>query len=287
VISIVIPIYRGEEVIRDCLTSVNAAAESLDIEAVAVDDCSPDRSAEIVGSEFADVILISNESNRGYAYAVNRGIERARGDLILLLNQDTVLLPGSLRILSETLEEDESISAVAPQLVFPSGEIQPSCRMLPRHTDVVYHHMLLSYLMPQSKLFGRWKMRWFDHQSRMEVEQPSFSAILVRKSVFDQIGLLDESFDIFFNDVDFCNRMNDRGMRVVFEPSAKVRHLLGQATSKEPMRKIVNSHRNFVRYFFEHFRGGVWLLPNLAVVLMLAVSGIVRLVWHLIRRPFT
>ncbi len=282
----IVPLYRGREVIADCIRSLSGGQEGVEVSVVVVDDGSPDGAGDYVADRFPDVTIIRNDRNLGYAASVNRGIREASGEFLLLLNQDTIVLPGAIRILAEELDSDPGLAAAAPQLIDFNGRVERSCRMLPTHFDVISHHLLLAYLAPESKLFGRWKMLWFDHDYRRFVEQPAFSAILLRRSTVERAGLLDERFTIFFNDVDYCKRIADDGGRILFSPPAKVKHMRGQATSQIPFRKIINSHLGFIRYFLKHYRNPIYWIPNILVILLLIASGVLRLLWQAIKRPF-
>lgn len=285
-VTAIVPLYRGREVIADCIKSLSGGQEDVEVSVIVVDDYSPDSAGDFVADRFPDVTLVRNTKNLGYAASVNRGLREADGDYVLLLNQDTIVLPGAIRILAEELDSDYGLAAAAPQLIDFSGRVERSCRMLPTHFDVISHHFLLAYFFPDSKFFGRWKMHWFDHEYRRFIEQPAFSAILFRRGTMEEVGLLDEKFRIFFNDVDYCKRIADAGGRILFCPSAKVKHMRGQATSQIPFRKIINSHRGFIRYFFKHYRNPLYWVPNMVVTLLLVASGFLRLLWEAVRRPF-
>jgi len=179
------------------------------------------------------------------------------------------------------------LTAAAPRLIQPGGDVQRSCRMLPRHSGVIYHHLLLSYLFPRSVRFFRWKMGWFSHDKEMIVEQPYFSAIMLRRDVIDRIGELDVRFRLLFNDVDYCRRIADSGGKILFTPDTNVMHIGGQALRQVPFRKILHSHCGFANYFFKHYRGVRYLLQNMLIVLLLTLSGFMRCAWLLAKRPFT
>jgi len=285
-ISVIIPLYLGRSVIARCLDSLIDCRDDSDCEIIVIDDCSPDGAGEFVSSAYPGIRMLVNGRNVGYAASVNRGLSTAGGEYILLLNQDTVVETGSVVTLVRILEEREDIAAVAPQLLNLDGSIQRSCRFLPGHWDVISHHLLLAFLFPELRIFSRWHMPGFTHDKELIVEQPSFSAIMLRQSTTEAVGLLDERFRIFFNDVDYCRRMAEHDGKILFSPAAKVTHQRGQSTAQIPLRKILDSHRGFVRYFFKHYRGAVYLTPNLLISVLLVFSGSVRVLWQLIRRPF-
>lgn len=281
-VSVVIPIHNGRDVIGPCLDSLLFDHDSQAIEIIVVDDCSYDGGGELVESSYPGVVLLTNRSNLGYAASINRGLGRCSGDHIMLLNQDTIVHPGAIDVLVRELETDARLAAVAPQLLNPDGSIQRSCRRLPEYADVIYHHLMLSYVFPQSRLFSRWKMAGFAHNHREEVEQPSFSAVLLRSEVVMTLGPLDERFRMFFNDVDYCTRILDRGLKILFCPDAKVTHEGGHAVKRSPVMRIVHSHIGFAKYFFKYRRGVIYILPNLAVTLLLAISAVPRIMYNVV-----
>lgn len=286
-LSVIIPLYNGRSVIGPCLDSLVRERASVEMELVVIDDASPDGAGEFVREHYEEVVLLSNDHNEGYAASVNRGIETSGGEYLLLLNQDTELKENTIGTLLSCLQKDDSVVAAAPQLLSPDGSVQHSCRMLPRHSDIVWHHLLLSYIFPRSRTFSRWKMGWFDHRSEQMVEQPAFSAIMICRSVIDEVGPIDERFKIYFNDVDYCKRIHDSGGRILFCPAASVVHHHGQATKTIPFARIVHSHSGAVKYFFKHYGSLLYIIPNLIVTLLLLASGLVRLSMTAIRKVIT
>jgi GT2 family glycosyltransferase len=286
-VSVIIPLYLGRDVICQCLQSVLKSQIEFELQVIVVDDASPDGAGAMVGSEFSDVEIITNRKNLGYAASVNRGLLAADGDFLFLLNQDTELQRDTITILVNKLTQNSELTAVAPRLLKPDGTVQKSCRTLPRHSDVIYHHLLLSYLFPRSDRFSRWKMGWFSHDKDTIVEQPYFSAIMFRRDVIDRIGELDIRFRLLFNDVDYCKRIADSGGKILFTPDTSVMHIGGQALRQVPFRKTLHSHCGFVKYFFKHYRGVRYLLPNMLIALLLTLSGVLRCAWLAVLHPIT
>ena len=285
-ISIIIPLYRGRDVIGACLDSLYTGHDDCRLEIIVIDDASPDYAGDFVRSNYHGVQLLSNNRNLGYAAAVNRGIAVSTGDLILFLNQDTVVQPGAIEILADELAKDRNLAAAAPQLLNQDRSIQRSCRNLPSYADIIYHHLLLSYLFPKSTTFSKWKMGRFSHDASAFVEQPAFSAIMLKRETVELIGFLDERFRLFFNDVDYCRRIADSGMMIRFCPNAKVIHQRGQSTGQIPLKKIFRSHLGFIRYFFKHERGVARTTANVLIAILLTLSGVLRIMLQLLQRPF-
>ncbi len=254
-LAIVIPVYNGELFISDCLESVYAASERLvadynaGVEIICVDDGSSDNSIEVITSQFGDVILLRNEKNLGFAPTCNRGMKAASGEFIYLLNQDTRSRPDSIVTLFRKLCSDPQLGIVGPKFVGFDGHLQRECRSLPTYQNVLYELCGLAKLFPQSQKLASLRLRWFDHQNEAFVEQPMGAAMLFRRSLLQEVGYLDESFPIFFNDVDWARRILDAGYVNLYCPSAVVEHFIGSATRPKKPQMIHESHRSLYHYF--------------------------------------
>src|SRR5690349_16066209 len=138
-LSIVIVSFNTRELLRECLRSLSAGAGESRFEAVVVDNASSDGSAEMVRSEFPDAILIESGGNHGFGAATNAGSRRARGDVIVWLNSDCVVAPGSLAALADHLAVSPAAGACGPLLVYPDGRPQPSAQAFPGASRVLWH----------------------------------------------------------------------------------------------------------------------------------------------------
>ena len=170
----------------------------------------------------------------------------------MLLNPDTEVQADALNQLAAFLDEHPTVAAVAPKLVFPDGGTQRSCRAFPSPWLLFCDAIGLARLSP--KRFGAYRMHDFDHESTRPVEQPMFSAIMIRRQAWDQIGPLDERFPIFFNDVDWCMRAKQKGWETWFLAEAKVIHHHGQSTKHMGRALARESHRSLAELYKKHYR---------------------------------
>jgi GT2 family glycosyltransferase len=207
------------------------------------DNGSQDETTDRVSSEYPGVHLYSFQTNRFYARAVNHLIEFSSAPYLLLLNPDVLCDMKQLTTLCTHFDDDPDLVAVAPQLRFPDGRVQASCRRLP---DVATPWREIARQF--TPMTSRWKMDDFDHRREADVEQPMFSCIWIRRSAITELGMLDESYPLFFNDVDWCRRVCDAGKRIRFDPSVAASHVQGGTTRLYPFRKLWHSHRSFARY---------------------------------------
>lgn len=261
-LSIVIVTWNSGEEIGICLNSI-FLEESHDYEIIVVDNASSDNTRGLL-EEYQDrITVILNSTNTGYTKACNQGIEAASGEFVLLLNPDTIIVADALEQLVSFLSRHKNAGAVAPQLLNENMSIQHSVRTLPSYWDMFCEMSLLSVIMPKSPLFSRWKMRYFDHDSMREVEQPMAAALQIRKSTLDRIGDMDERYQMFFNDVDLCKKILDNGEKIIFYPGARIVHSKGKSVYKDHKRMIKIWNTDCLKYFKKHHDNFI-LYPLLA-----------------------
>ncbi len=230
------------------------SASKFAFEIIVVDNASTDGSAEMVQREFPQVKLIANKFNIGYASANNQGAKLANGRYFLLLNPDAEVTSQAIDKMLAFAETHPDAGAIAPKLVYPDGRLQTSVRSFPTPASLLFSASGLDKLFPNSKLLGRYRMTWFGYDKIAEVDQPMSSALLVRREAWEQIGGMDESMPIFFNDVDFCWRLKKKGWRIYFLPDAIVVHHHGASTRLLGIGKALETHKGLLRFYDKHFR---------------------------------
>lgn len=248
-ISVVLISYNGREFINDCLMTTIESLKGVSSEIIVIDNASSDETIEIMESNFPEARIVKNGTNLGFAKAVNQGFDEAGGEYVFLLNQDTKIVGDAIQRLMQKMASDSRIGTIGPKFIGFDGKLQHSARAFPRYRDLLYEFTGLSYLFRRSKIFAAWKMGWFDHLTEREVDQPMGAALLIRRSVIDKVGRFDESFGIFFNDVDFCRRVREAGYVNLYYPEAVVEHFVGGSTRKNKARMILESHRAMYKYF--------------------------------------
>ncbi len=278
VISIVIVTWNSQKFIRNCLDSIFLLTDKVHREILVVDNDSSDGTAEIVREFYPNVNLIENKRNAGYAKANNQGIEQARGKYILLLNPDTQLMEGSLFSMYEHMEANPQVGALGSQLLNPDRNIQPSCREFPGFSTLIWEFLGLSRLFPKSRIFGKWRMGYFAFDQTREVDQPMGSCLMLRKDTLKQVGYFDESFSMFFNDVDLCYRIKKAGWKIFFFPDAQVIHHKGASTRMAKRKMIWLSHLAFFKYFRKHKKGFANRLLLFLFFLPLVLSALPRMI---------
>ncbi len=256
-LSIITVTYDNEDTITACLSSLLRI--SLSYEVLIIDNHSGDNTIKRVRS-FQDnnpglsLHLIANNRNRGFAAGVNQGLRKSRGKYILLLGPDASLENAAASLLIECLEQHRWTGLSAPRLENPDGSVQPSCRLLPGWSDLLLELSGLPRIFPEL-ITPRWKNAGFDYTKPQEVQQPQASCLLIRRTDYKELGGMDERFDIFFNDVDWCRRFLDAGRRVRYCPAAVVQHAGGGSVYKHRIHSIWKSHQGWYRYLVKYSAG--------------------------------
>lgn len=282
-ISIIIISFNGIEFIDDCLNSAIKSIDEVSSEIIVVDNASHDGTIQLLENKYPNIKLIKNSKNLGFAAAVNIGLANAIGRFILLLNQDIKIIGPAIPQLTKRLTMSDKIGIIGPKFIGFDGKLQKSCRAFPKYMDLLYEFTGLSYIFPKSKIFSQWKMGWFDHERELEVDQPMGAAMMFRHELVDKIGIFDESFRIFFNDVDFCRRAKEAGFVNLYYPIAVIMHYGGGSINKMKPRMIFESHYSMFRYF-KKYNKSIFSLPLLYFWGgKLFIAAIFRCIYHLIR----
>ena len=252
-LSAIIVNYRTEDYVARCLRALPAAAASLTLEIVVVDN-SPGALKPLL-AERPDVVLIENHQNVGFARACNQGIERARGKAVLLLNPDTEPAEGSLVALTRALIDDARAAVTAARLVYPDGTLQPSCRPFPSVGTALLDCFGVSTSYPRPPLLGRLRVGIWGLEGTRPVAQPMGACLCIRREALADVGTLDERFFGYFEDVDWCGRARARGWRVLYVPSARIVHHEGGSSARDARGASIAYYRSKLAYVRKHSRG--------------------------------
>ncbi len=249
-LSIIIVNYNTCDLLRDCLTSIYHNQGNFNFNIVVVDNASPDNSATMVAAEFPRVILITNSVNGGFAYANNQGLRRVgfnedgapRPDApryALLLNPDTILPPTTLADMITFMDDHPEAGAAGPKLVRPDGSLDLACRRAFPTPEVSFYRMMgLSKLFPRSRLFGRYNMTFADPNELIEVDSVVGAFMLVRREAIAQVGLLDEAYFMYGEDLDWAYQIKANSWKIYYNPAVTVTHVKRAASRHSPKAQM-------------------------------------------------
>ncbi len=224
---------------------------SLPIELIVVDNASADGSAEMVRAEYPHVLLIPAGENLGFARATNLGLKHARGDLLLLLNPDTEVVSDAVARLAAFMDEHQDVGCVGPSLVYGAGSYQHAAFHFPTLWMSFFDFFPLHHRLLNSSLNGRYP-RTSDTKP-FPVDHPLGAAMMVRGEALQVVGLLDEAFFMYCEEVDWCIRARRAGLAIYQVPAARVIHHSGQSTTQFRDAMFVELHRSRYRLFAKHY----------------------------------
>lgn len=260
-VSVSIVNWNTRDELRDCLNSLLAEAGAgfaippqLRLEVFVVDNDSSDGSQDMIAADFADrVTLIANTDNRGFGAAHNQAIARSTGRYVLLLNPDSrVLNADVLPRMVAYMDANPDIGILGPKILNPDGTLQFSARRFPPMFAGIFRHTLLGKLFPNNRFVRGYLMSDNPHDRVMDVDWLSGCALMARREMLEQIGVFDERFFMYCEDVDLCKRAHDAGWRVVYYPEVEVSHRIGAASDQNPIAMIKQHHRSMLLYFLKY-----------------------------------
>jgi N-acetylglucosaminyl-diphospho-decaprenol L-rhamnosyltransferase len=253
-LALVVVNHNTGEYLTRCLRSAFEFAGDARLEAVVVDNASRDGSADRAEAAYPDVRLIVNDANRGFAVAANQGIRATSAPFILLLNPDAEILAGTLGGFLKVARDRPRAGVIGPVVKDPDGSIYPSARRVPSLGTALGHAFVGPFM--DNRFSRRYTMAGWDRRTERAVEWVSGSCCLLRREALDRVGLFDEGYFIYVEDVDLCTRMRAAGWEVRFSPELEVLHVGGISTRGKKWLTVEHS-KSIYRYFVK-FRSRGW-----------------------------
>lgn len=272
-LSIVIVNWNTRELLEQCLCSVYASPPPGNFEVWVVDNASQDGSRDMVLDKFPSVHLLANDDNPGFARANNLALRKACGRYILLLNPDTVVMPGAFETLISFMEETPEAGGAGSRLVNPDRTLQVSCYPRPTlfrefwrmfHLDMIWH-------------LGKYPMKRWSLEKSQEVDVLMGACLILRCEALEQVGFLDEDYYIYSEEVDLCYRLQQAGWRLYWVPKAQVIHYGGQSTQQVAQEMFLRLYQGKILYFRKHYGR---LAVQIYKVILYAAS-----LWRLVLTP--
>ena len=253
-LSIVIVNYNVKHFLEQCLMSVREAVKGTEAEIFVVDNNSVDGSAELVRGKFPEVIFIRNDSNLGFSKANNIAIHRAKGEYILLLNPDTLVEADTFRKTIAFMDSHPEAGGLGVRMIDGKGKFLPeSKRGLPTPAVAFYKIFGLSRLFPRSRKFSRYHLSYLSADQTHAVDVLSGAFMLLRKSVIDKTGPLDEDFFMYGEDIDLSYRITKTGFKNYYFPETRIIHYKGESTKKSSINYVFVFYNAMLIFARKHF----------------------------------
>ena len=256
-LSIIIVSWNVSELLKKCLKSVYKNQGKINLKIFVIDNTSTDNTVEMVKTNFPDVNIIANKNNLGFATANNQGIKKSQAKYILLLNPDTEIGENTLKNMVEFMEENYKIGIAGCKHCNPDWTLQPSVRRFPRLLPILLILTKVAKIIPGLPALRSYLAQDFDYKIAQPAEQVAGSFFMIRKKTLEEIGLLDEKFFLWFEEVDYCKRAKAAGWQVWYNANPKIIHYGGQSFSQRlTIRKQLIFVKSAWYYFKKH--GFVW-----------------------------
>jgi GT2 family glycosyltransferase/lipopolysaccharide/colanic/teichoic acid biosynthesis glycosyltransferase len=249
-ISVIIVTYNSRSVLEPCLVSLKKQSLFHRTEVIVVDNASADGTPEIVRERYPWVNVFSSSRNVGFSVGVNLGIQKAGGKYFLILNPDTVVREHSIESLFRFMETTPDAGIVGPKMVFPDGNLQYSCRRFYNWRVLLLRRTFLGKLFKKSAAISEHLMLDFDHETTRKVDWIIGACTMVRREAVESVGLLDERFFLYFEDVDWCYRMKQKDWGVYYHPEAVVVHHHARDSTQSVFKRPFVAHlASLIRYY--------------------------------------
>lgn len=251
-VSVIIVSWNARDYLLQCLASLSTEVCRYPMEIIVVDNASSDRSPECVERQYPQVRLIRNAANFGFAKANNLGIAQSRGRYLALINSDVKVLPDCLTKLVDYCELHPEAGMVGPRVLGRDGKLQRSCRGFPGIWNTFCRALALDSCLPKCKLFTGYSLRHWPQDCLRLVDILTGCFWLIRRDALPRVGLLDESFFMYGEDMDWCRRFWKQGWEVIYVPTAKAIHYGGSSSASAPVRFYIEMHRADIQYWKKH-----------------------------------
>jgi O-antigen biosynthesis protein len=286
-LSVIIVSYNVRYFLEQCLLSARKASKDIDCEIFVIDNNSADGSCSMVRSQFPEVRLIMNHDNRGFSAANNQALQLATGRFILLLNPDTLVEEYTFKRCISFMDSHPDAGATGVQMIDGKGRLLPeSKRALPTPKTAFFKVAGLSYIFPKSKLFNRYYLGNLDDLKTTQADVISGAFMFLRREAVLKTGLLDETFFMYGEDIDYSYRLQKAGYNNYYFPEIKIIHYKGESTKKENINVLINFYKAMIIFVSKHFSNGSFKAFILIIQAAIFFRAGISLLKQFIKRLF-
>ncbi|MBU2577767.1 glycosyltransferase family 2 protein [Patescibacteria group bacterium] len=294
-LSVIILSYNTRELLSQCVNSISPENQKgISFETIVVDNASQDGSQEIVEKEFPRVILVRNKENIGFSGGNNVGIKIAKGNFILFLNSDTKVNKDALRQAVSFMKQNPEVGALSAKTLLPSGKMDPDChRGFPHAWASLTYFLGLEKLFPKSRIFGQYHEAYLGFETNHEIDAGAGAFMMIKREVIEKVGIWDEEYFFYGEDLDFFYRIKKAGYKVYFYAKPLLVHHKGASSglrkeskkinrnSKENRVKVAKASVKAMEIFYRKFykdQYPEWL--TFLVLMTIRVKGFFRVTKH-------
>lgn len=254
-IDLIIVNYKSTDYLQTCLNFVYENLNGFHINVHVVDNGSRDH-VHLVKRAFPEIVLTIHHDNLGFAKAANNIIKKTSAPYIVLLNPDTILFDGFFESIISYIQKHPDVAVVGPKIIDPDGRIQGSARAFPTFRSALFgRRSLLTRIFPKNPITcANILSNKSDGRTPLEVDWVSGACQFIRRQAIEDVGLFDERFFLYWEDVDLCKRIKKSGRKIIYFPLAAIEHSVGGSSERNFLRSIFEFHKSAYRYFVKHFK---------------------------------
>lgn len=260
-LSIIMVPFRAKEVFRKALLSLEVSKTDFLFEVIVIDNNSADGTVEMVRNEFQtkevwkDRLVLFENTNEGFPKGNNRGIKMKRGEWVLLLNPDTEVEPNTLQVMYDFMQSRKDVGVATCKLIKADGTLDKACRRSVPTPWVAFARLSgLSKLFPNNKTFAKYNLEYKSIDEETEVDACVGAFMFISPECMQKVGLLDESFYMYGEDLDYCMRVKEAGFKVWYYPKTTTIHYKGQSSKKTPAKALYAFHEAMWIFYKKFFR---------------------------------
>ncbi len=260
-LSIIVTSYKNPSVLRLCLESLKKNVLCENCETLVLDTYTEEDTEMMMREDFPEVKFFPHKENLGFSRLVNEGLARARGRFILILNADIIVERRSADILMEYLKNNPGVGIVGPKLLNFDGNLQYSCFRFYTPAIILYRRTFLGKFRFAKRAIDGFLLKDKDHEKIIEADWIMGSAMMTTQNAVEKVGRMDGGFFMYFEDVDWCRRFWEKGLKIVYYPHARMFHYHGKGSANQSAigailsNRLTRAHiRSAMRYFRKYFR---------------------------------
>ncbi len=276
-LSVIIVSYNVSKHLKQCISSIYKSDIKNKIKIIIIDNHSYDDTSKMIKSHFPDIKYIQNNKNLGFSKAVNKGFKYVETDYICLLNPDTIVSDDTFRILMNYLECNTHVGIVGPKILNANGSLQLSSkRSFPSLLSSVFKMLGLSKIFPNSKIYSKYNLTYLDENEMHQVDSVSGACMMFSTNVKKKIGLFDEIFFMYSEDLDYCYRCKKNGYDVIYNPNARIMHFKGESSRLAPYDMVNIFYSSMHLFFKKHKKDFIaWKLASPLVYILINCRKII------------
>jgi len=258
-LSIIITSYKNPELLKVCIDSIKKNCTFSEYEILVADSATEEKTELMMREDYPEVKFLPFKKNTGFQFLVKSAYEKSSGDFILILNGDIIVKKDSIEKLLNYIKNNPEVGIAGPKLLNFNDTLQFSCMKFYKPMTIVYRRTFLGKFQFAQKHLDDFLMKDFDHNSIKEVDWLMGSALMVRKSAIQKVGLMDERFRMYFEDTDWCRRFWENGYKVIFYPESQMYHYHGRGSAGKSVVKSLLFNRltwihieSAIKYFMKY-----------------------------------